>query len=135
MADKFLPSRLKEVRKQRKKTQQDVADHLGIQRSSYSQYELGNREPDLDNLKRIADYLKTTTDYLLGREEVQEETMEEDIELTEFLKQSSVMYQGVPLTPLDIERLNLVLEGLFLEAREKKNKKKQRETEKKKPEE
>lgn len=37
----YIGSRIREARKQHKMTQQEVADHLGIKRSLYSQYERG----------------------------------------------------------------------------------------------
>ena len=37
----YIGSAIREARKQRKMTQQEVADRLGIKRSLYSQYERG----------------------------------------------------------------------------------------------
>lgn len=39
---------------------------MKITRSSLSQYEIGNRQPDYETLKKIADFFEVTTDYLLG---------------------------------------------------------------------
>ena len=49
------------------KTQQEVADGIGISRARYSHYENGRSEPDNDLLYKIAEYFDVTTDYLLGR--------------------------------------------------------------------
>lgn len=62
----MFDERLKRLRGIKKKNQQEVADELGISRSTYSGYESGQREPDFDTLRRIADYFEVTTDYLLG---------------------------------------------------------------------
>ncbi len=35
--------------------------------SAISHFETGNRKPSFDNLRRLADALQVTTDYLLGR--------------------------------------------------------------------
>lgn len=59
--------RLKEIRKAKNVTQQQMADHLCIQRNSYTRYENGNRMPDHDMLLKIADYLEVSLDYLYGR--------------------------------------------------------------------
>lgn len=48
-------------------TQDELAEMLGISRSSVSMYENGNREPDLKTLEAIADLFKVDMDYLLGR--------------------------------------------------------------------
>lgn len=62
----MLNERLKELRKQKKVTQQDVANYLGITRPAYTAYEKGSRNPDYDLLNKLARYFNVTTDYLLG---------------------------------------------------------------------
>ena len=39
----------------------------GLQASAISHFETGTRRPSFDNLRRLADALEVTTDYLLGR--------------------------------------------------------------------
>lgn len=63
----MLSTRLTSLRKAKKKTQQEMADFLGITRPAYTAYEIGNRHPDYDTLKKLANYFDVTTDYLLGR--------------------------------------------------------------------
>ncbi len=55
-------------RKAAGKTQQDVADYLGISRQAYSNYENGKREPDYETLLKLGEYFGKSLDYLLGRE-------------------------------------------------------------------
>lgn len=62
----MLNERLKQLRKEKKVTQQDVANYLGITRPAYTAYEKGNRSPDYDLLNKLAKYFNVTTDYLLG---------------------------------------------------------------------
>ena len=50
-------------------SQGDLATKSGLQPSAISHFETGNRSPSFDNLKRLADALTVTTDYLLGRAE------------------------------------------------------------------
>jgi transcriptional regulator with XRE-family HTH domain len=64
-----LAKRLSELRKENKKTQQQIADYLKITRPAYTAYESGNRQPDYDTLQKLADFFNTSTDYLLGRVE------------------------------------------------------------------
>ena len=61
--------RLKELRKELKYTQKDVADFLNISQPAYGNYESGNRQPDYDTLKKLADFFNVTVDYILGRTE------------------------------------------------------------------
>lgn len=58
---------LRALRKNRGLSQSQLAEELGISKSSVSMYEQGNREPDLTLLKKIADFFEVETDYLLGR--------------------------------------------------------------------
>lgn len=62
----IITERLKAARKACKLTQQQVADILGIDRSTYAYYELGTTTPSLDNLLSIAAVLKTDLDWLIG---------------------------------------------------------------------
>lgn len=60
-------SRLITLREERKLSQVEVARALGMSRSGFSMYELGQREPDMETVRKMADYFNVTTDYLLGR--------------------------------------------------------------------
>lgn len=55
------------ARKALKKTQQEMADYLGISRQAYSNYETGKREPDYETLLKLGEYLDCRIDYLLGK--------------------------------------------------------------------
>lgn len=59
---------LKKLRKQRKLTQNDVAEVLKISRQAYCRYENDQRELPLDALCLLADFYDETTDTILGRE-------------------------------------------------------------------
>src|SRR5258708_39654925 len=63
----IFSQRLKAARELRKMSQGDLAAKSGLQPSAVSHFETGNRSPSSDNLKRLADALNVTTDYLLGR--------------------------------------------------------------------
>lgn len=59
--------RLKELRKENKKTQLELAKKLNIAESTYCCYEKGINEPNLENLIKLADYYSVSLDYLVGR--------------------------------------------------------------------
>jgi len=59
--------RLKELRKNKKLTQKEVAEKIGVARTTYAMYEQNRREPDNETFQKIADFFNVTTDYLLGR--------------------------------------------------------------------
>ncbi len=52
-------------------TQKAVAEYLGIQPNVYRRYEKGTRAFPLDIVVKLADYYKVSTDYLLGRTDIQ----------------------------------------------------------------
>lgn len=66
--DEF-PERLKHARELRGLNQVELATLTGLQASAISHFETGTRKPSFDNLRRLADKLAVTTDYLLGRVE------------------------------------------------------------------
>lgn len=66
-----LSERIKKQRKMLKMTQNDMAMILGVHRATYGEYELGNNQPPIDKLIKMADIFDVSTDYLLGRERVQ----------------------------------------------------------------
>ena len=63
--------RLRSVREQRNLSQKQVADYLGITSQAYGYYERGERNPGSDNLRKLANYFDVSVDYLLGRDQDQ----------------------------------------------------------------
>lgn len=60
-------ARLRESREMRKLSQAELATRAKLQASAVSHFETGTRRPSFDNLRRLADALGVSTDYLLGR--------------------------------------------------------------------
>jgi transcriptional regulator with XRE-family HTH domain len=63
----IFPQRLRAARELRELNQAELARRAGLQASAVSHFETGARKPSFDNLKKLADALDVTTDYLLGR--------------------------------------------------------------------
>lgn len=57
--------RLASLRKEKKRTQQDMADLLGIKQQVYARYESGDRQPSRPRLNKFAELLNCSPDYLL----------------------------------------------------------------------
>lgn len=55
------------LRKGMNRKRQEVADDLGISRSSLEYYEKGKRRPDIEVLVKLADYYGVSADFLIGR--------------------------------------------------------------------
>lgn len=78
----MFSKRLRYLRKEKKLSQQKIADYLGISRQGYGKYEDGRSEPDHQTLVELATYFNVTIDYLLGRTnnpEVSEENEKDKI--------------------------------------------------------
>lgn len=60
-------ARLRDLRRERKLTQQMVAEYLQIHRTTYTKYEAGTVAPDYMGLIRLADIFGVSVDCLLGR--------------------------------------------------------------------
>lgn len=82
--------KLKELRKQNKITQNDLALILNVKGATVNRYEKGVNEPAFDTLVSIANYFNVTTDYLLGVEstvkEVSPEFSAEQLQVVNLVK-------------------------------------------------
>ncbi|KXH90484.1 MULTISPECIES: helix-turn-helix transcriptional regulator [Bacillus] len=58
---------LRELRKEKKLTQRELAQTLKLSESTIGMYERNERQPDYATLNSIANYFEVTTDFLLGR--------------------------------------------------------------------
>ena len=59
--------RLRDLREDHDKTQQDIADIVGTSQTMYARYERGANELPLRHLLTLAEYYGVSADYLLGR--------------------------------------------------------------------
>ena len=62
-----IGERIEKLRKQKEVTQQEMADALGVDRVTISQWEKGTRDIKTGNMVSVAEYLGVSCDYLLGR--------------------------------------------------------------------
>lgn len=59
---------LKYLRSRENLSQAELAEKLGVAKSTISMYEVGKREPDFETLEAIADILNVDMNFLLGKE-------------------------------------------------------------------
>lgn len=59
----FSSERLKQRRKEKGYTQQAVAEYLGLNRASYTSWELGRAKPNQANLKKLSEILEVDVTY------------------------------------------------------------------------
>jgi putative transcriptional regulator len=69
-------NRIKELRKQKKVTQQEVAEAIGVTRRGFQKWENGESQITLKNAAQLADYFGVPLSYLLNQEEEWEKLQE-----------------------------------------------------------
>lgn len=79
---KIFGRRLKTLREEKDLMQQELADALGVKRTSISNYETGRQFPDITTIKKIADFFETTIEDLIEEtDEAADKTIESHNEL------------------------------------------------------
>ena len=69
-------TRLRELRKERRLRQQDLADAFGTAQTTIANYENKLRFPDESMLGRLAEYFDVSLDYLMGRSNAKHKTQD-----------------------------------------------------------
>ncbi|MBO6237008.1 MAG: helix-turn-helix transcriptional regulator [Schwartzia sp.] len=60
-------NKIREYRKQRKWTQEELANRLGVERSAVAKWESGKSQPQAARLVALAEVFGCTVDEILGR--------------------------------------------------------------------
>lgn len=106
-----MMNRLKTLREARGINQQRLATELNVSQAMISKYELGLSEPDIATIKRIADFFKVSTDYLL---EVSDDKFSvPTYGLTDAEKE--ILFGFKRLNDIQKEKLKAYLKGLLQE--------------------
>ncbi|MUT67833.1 helix-turn-helix domain-containing protein [Paenibacillus sp. NEAU-GSW1] len=130
-----IGARIKDLRTKNGLTQQDIAEKLGMGRSNFGHIENDRVVPSSGDLQKIADILDTTADFLLGREPSPESipewaTYKDKRDFKKMLEEEGdLMFDGVPLSDTDRQRVMDVLTGLFWEAKQMNKRPKKTEPE------
>jgi transcriptional regulator with XRE-family HTH domain len=64
--DVMIFSRIRDLREDADRTQEEIAKILNMKREVYRRYETGIREIPVWAVIKLAEYYKTSTDYILG---------------------------------------------------------------------
>ena len=62
-----IGTKLKELRKERRLTQEELAQQLNLSRVNYTRYETNKVRPDYETLLLLADFYEISVDELFGR--------------------------------------------------------------------
>ena len=114
---KSIGERIKVLRKRKHWTQDELAHHLEVAPSSVGSYERGARQPTIENIIRMSKYFNVSIDYLLCQTDdertLTEFKKEDSKDIKEFLRDQSVMFNGLELSDKDKQRVMDILIGLF----------------------
>ena len=66
--DSIFPTTFRKLLDERGKTQEELADFVGVSRQSIAQWKDGKTKPDILYLTKIAKFFDVSADYLLGRQ-------------------------------------------------------------------
>ena len=61
--------RIRNLREDADKTQQEIAEYLGTSQTMYARYERGANEMPIRHLIKLSDYYQVSLDYLCGRKD------------------------------------------------------------------
>lgn len=104
--------RLKELQKSSKYTIDESAKNLNLPKSTYNNYLIGARQPDIETLIKLANYFNVSLDYLCDRQ-WDNKAYIEVWKLSE--EQKANLYLIEKLSPKNNLRANGYLLGLFQE--------------------
>ena len=71
-----LQERMRALRKEKRETQADVANAIGVTDRQYQRFETGVNLPGFENFCALADHFGVSLDYLAGRTEVRQAARE-----------------------------------------------------------
>lgn len=103
---------IRDLRKQRKISQTELAKILHVSQQTVTAWETGKAEPSSSAISNLADYFNVTTDYLLGRPEKKDDDNVDYVALDKALDNAR-SFDGEPMDDHDREILRGILKGYF----------------------
>lgn len=114
-------SKLAELRKTKGLSQIELAKILNVNQNTISRWEKGDREPNPEMLKTIANYFQVSVDYLLENEASNNKKIPKD--LKKILEEEEVTLNGRMVSEEEKEQMLRVLEALYWDAKDKNKRK------------
>lgn len=126
----MLKDRLKELRNKKGMSQRELANFLQLSPSAIAMYETGQREPDSETLKKIADFFNVSIDYLLGRTDLPNAHIPDDYtqkykvtkrdlkQYEDFIRRAGAFFMDDQVAEEDKEKLFRDISEIFWKAKE-----------------
>lgn len=126
-----MGERIKALRTKKGLSQDELAKILSMNRANISNYERNvNTNIPSNILDKLADLFGVTVDYIMCRTDnidgdsvPQWATLKDGRDLMKFLQQTDIMFDGVPVSDEEKNRLQGYMEAMFWDAKQKNKKK------------
>ncbi|WP_302757223.1 helix-turn-helix domain-containing protein [Ligilactobacillus salivarius] len=107
-------SRLRDLRNEKKLTQDDLGKMLNVSGKTIGAWERDSRQPNIEAINKIASIFNVSTDYLLGRPEKKEDDAKTaDIEDLDKMIDNARSFGGKKMTENDREIIKAYLKGFY----------------------
>lgn len=119
-----IGSKLKALRSKKHLSQEEMSNVLGIKRARYNAWENNIANPDLEMTKKLADFHRVTTDYLL-RDAIESYSSESAPrtairDFRAFMSADGlVIFDGMPMSDEDKQRIIGFVESMFWDVKNK----------------
>ena len=111
-----FPDRLKELRRKHGLTQQQLADVLGVVRSTVSGYENGTIEPKQHTLTKLADYFQVSFDELIVLDHILDYQIFDNYDVKKHIKKVIYNIQDLTTNPtVNNKSLNMTQRKMVIE--------------------
>ncbi len=74
----FLGDKIRILRQSKDLTQRQISEEFSLRENSWSQYENNKRTPDVETIKKIAQFFGVSTDYLMGLTDIKYDPSEKE---------------------------------------------------------
>jgi transcriptional regulator with XRE-family HTH domain len=115
----MIGKRLRQLRNEKKISQEELSRLINISRPTYAQYEIDRRVPEYNTLERLADYFNVSLDYLVGRSEYRSLMKDNhwifseiDLSNEEMLDKVPMVYEGIELTIEEKKEFMAIYRGI-----------------------
>jgi len=112
MAKNIIGEKLKLLIAEKGIQQKDLANFLQTTPQNISRYVKGEREPNIETLKQLAEYFNVTLDYLSGRSNIKTQDPLHEI-IINTLKEYGMIDDLDNISRIDLEKFNKVLQKIL----------------------
>jgi len=115
--------RIRKARERKNLTQIEAAKLIGITNGALSNYERGERQPDIQILRKMAKVYGVSLSFLAGENWWERDEPPSDVELEEFIKTANIRLMGDPLDEEAKDDLLVAMKAAWAALKQQREKK------------